>query len=533
MLIETRERALQKLKDSSTLILSLVFLVVAGLGMYNHELWRDEYEIFMTVRDATGIPGPTFYYALLYPLIKTFPSPIVFQMFHLLIIFLAVFIFNRYSPFTYIQKIFFSFSYFVLFEYGVISRDYSMLLLFLFLALYLITRPKQNVIAIAVSLILLANHHLYGVFFGFSLFIYEVLYITGRAKTMTLREKRRLMIAGALMLTGCFLIPLQYYTFAGANRWALLFGKAPFFMTLRSVWNAFVPITETAGIRFWNTNILPFPELYSKNAVAASFITPGNILAAAVSIFILFAGIIIFSKKLPVLITFLTNTALQLAFLQVLSVFYVRYQGPLLMIFLYNYWLLAHDNGTLNWNLSRRISDFFQGKFFISARKFTPPFVTLILVIQFCAGIFCYIQDIRYPFTASYETARYIKEENLDNNIIVGYIDYAVQSISGLLDQEIYYPQSGAFGTHVQWSNKERRESISLEEVLGSALRMSQDNGRDVLLILNFPLRDGRNNPIKNIRFNDGIKLIYLREFTQTIVPDEIYFLYLFQKIPR
>jgi hypothetical protein len=129
-------------------------------------------------------------------------------------------------------------------------------------------------------------------------------------------------------------------------------------MTLRSVWNAFVPIPEIAGMQFWNTNILPFPQLYGKQAMAAEFITAGNMTAVAVSIFFLLAGVIIFSKKLPVLIVFLANTAVHLAFLQYMSVFYVRYQGILLMIFIYNYWLLSYSDTDLPFAAFRRISDF-------------------------------------------------------------------------------------------------------------------------------------------------------------------------------
>jgi hypothetical protein len=139
-------------------IISLLFLIVAGIGMFNHEMWRDEFEIFMRVRDAQNFltlfsdkfPIPDLYFSLLYLTIKIWPYPVAFQLFHLLIISGTVFMFNKFSPFTYMQKIFFSFSYFVLFEYGIISRDYSMLLLLLFVSVYLITREKQNIIAIAV-----------------------------------------------------------------------------------------------------------------------------------------------------------------------------------------------------------------------------------------------------------------------------------------------------------------------------------------------------------------------------------------------
>jgi hypothetical protein len=151
---------------------TLLFLAFAGFGIYNHEMWRDELEIFMEMRDAPGFlalfpdiqPLPNLYLFLLYSLIKLWPNPAIFQIFHLLVITSAVFIFNKYSPFNHLQKIFFTFSYFVLFEYGIISREYSMLLLFVFFLVSLVTSKKQNFILIALAMVILANHHLYGVF---------------------------------------------------------------------------------------------------------------------------------------------------------------------------------------------------------------------------------------------------------------------------------------------------------------------------------------------------------------------------------
>jgi len=517
------------------MIITLLFSVIAGFGIYHHEMWRDELEIFMEMRDVPGFlalfpdiqPLPNLYLSLLYPLIKLWPDPVTFQLFHLLLITLAVFIFNKYSPFNHLQKIFFTFSYFIVFEYGIISREYSMLLLFVFFLVYLITRKKQNFILIALSMVILSNHHLYGIFVSISIFIYEVFYLAPRVKGLAPEDKRKLRMAVLLLIISSLYIVPQYFLLLKWNRYAATFGQAPYFMTIRSIWNAFLPVPYSTGMDFWGTNILPFPQMYSKTAVAAEFITAGNILAVTVSLLILAVNIIIFSRKLPVLIVFLINTSLQLIFLQRLSVFYIRYQGPLLIIFLYNYWLLSHADEKLDWRAFHGITNFFTKPFFVSLRRFASPFVTFILFIQFCTGIFCYIQDVRYPFTASNEAAKYIKEQGLNNNIMAGYMDYVAQTISGHLNQKIFYPQKGGFGTHMVWRDKNRRDTMSQNEVLDSAIGIHYQTGRNVLLILNVPVQNALKQHVDHLQLYNGSSLTFLRGFTKSIVPDEQFFLYL------
>lgn len=517
------------------IVVTLLFAAAAGLGMYSHEMWRDEFEIFMVLRDTPGflalfpnvLPLPNLYLALLYFVVKLWPSPTSFQIFHLLTSTLGVFIFNKYSLLRNHQKILFTFSYFVLFEYGIISREYSMLLLLLFLSIFLITRRRQNFLLIAFSLLLLANHHLYGVFISFSLLIYIGFHIRNWMEEFTPNRRRQLLISGALLLTGFLYIIPQYILLSKFDRYSALFGQAPYFMTLRSVWNTFFPVPNTSGIHFWNTNVIPFPLLYTKNAVASEFISAGNMVTAAVSILVLLVGIIILSQQIPVMMVFVVNTALQIMFLQYHSVFYIRYQGLLFIIFIYSYWLSLHPEEKWNYSRFNRLRAFLGAPIFISIRKLGLPFVTGILLVQFCVGLFSYIQDLRYPFTASYEAAKYIKEQKLDDNVMVGYVDYAAQAIAGHLGEKIYYPQAGNFQTHVTWLNKNRREDMPLGEVLDHAIRMHLKYKRNVLLILNFPLFDLQKRPIRHMSIVGHIKLEYVNAFRQTIVEDEAYFLYL------
>jgi hypothetical protein len=79
-------------------------------------------------------------------------------------------------------------------------------------------------------------------------------------------------MAGLLLVIASLYVVPQYFLLLKWNRYAATFGQAPYFMTIRSIWNAFLPIPSSTGMDFWGTNILPFPQMYSKTAAAAEFL---------------------------------------------------------------------------------------------------------------------------------------------------------------------------------------------------------------------------------------------------------------------
>lgn len=511
------------------IILTILFSIVAGIGMYNHEMWRDELEIFMKVTANLSLFKISYYssiayYSFLKVIVNLFPHPaMAYQICHLMFITMAVFIFNRYSPFSYLQKILFTFSYFMLFEYGIISRSYSFTILLIFITIYLITRKKQNYILDAIVLLVLANHHLFGAFASISLTGYALLHTINRLKTMHPGQKRQFFIAIGLFIAGWGLISAQYYTLELTGPGFTTAGPAPYYMTIRTIWNAFVPIPEISNYNFWNTNIIPFPIGYPKNIDLE--IEYKNIITAIISIGIFIISMVIFSKKIPVLITFTLHTLLQLLFLLYVSVHFIRYQGYLFIIFIYNWWLLYHSDEKVHFSLMNPMVRFFRKPIFVSIRKPAVHFVTLLLLFQFAAGVFAYYKDIKHPFTASYKAAEFIQANGLEKHTMVGFIDYIVEPIAAHLNKEIYYPQIDSFGTYVDWGNVSRYRPCTINKVLDSAVQLLSEHNKNILLILSSKLM--RNNkPVERGLITQGIEIRKIEEFRENIVGNEKYFLY-------
>jgi hypothetical protein len=111
-------------------------------------MWRDEIQAWLLARNSTSVPNlfanvkysghPALWYLLLMPLTRISHSPTAMQALHLLIATSTMYVFTRYSPFSVVQKILFSFGYFPFYEYSSISRNYGLgvLLIFVFCGLF-------------------------------------------------------------------------------------------------------------------------------------------------------------------------------------------------------------------------------------------------------------------------------------------------------------------------------------------------------------------------------------------------------------
>src|SRR2546430_2986570 len=150
------------------LIITAIYFGVVLVGILNHEMWRDEFEPWLIARDAKSFSQlftnwryeghPMSWYLLLYAVTRVSTNPVLMQILHLAVATASIYLFNRYSNFSILQRTLFSFGYYSVYEYSVISRGcyaLSFLLVLLFCVLYK-NRPK-SILWLFVVLFLLAN----------------------------------------------------------------------------------------------------------------------------------------------------------------------------------------------------------------------------------------------------------------------------------------------------------------------------------------------------------------------------------------
>jgi hypothetical protein len=128
-------------KDSYKVLSLIVFVVLGYIGILHHEIWLDEAHHFVLARDSNTLNElyynnryeghPLIWNFLLWCICNFFPSVFAMQLFHLCIGVCNAAIILWYSPFKLYQKILLCFSYFLFYEYSIISRNYGISLLFI------------------------------------------------------------------------------------------------------------------------------------------------------------------------------------------------------------------------------------------------------------------------------------------------------------------------------------------------------------------------------------------------------------------
>ncbi len=144
--------------------------VLGLLGILYHEWWRDEAYTWLvvgaseTVRDLVRNLGinnhPRAYYVMVWILYRAWHNPFALSLLNLSFALSAVYLFVRSAPVTRLQAILFSVSFYPLYQYGIMSRSYSLLLVLLFLYCHLRRSHPSLVVARLLVLAALAQVHL-------------------------------------------------------------------------------------------------------------------------------------------------------------------------------------------------------------------------------------------------------------------------------------------------------------------------------------------------------------------------------------
>jgi hypothetical protein len=171
-------------------------------------------------------------------------------------------------------------------------------------------------------------------------------------------------------------------------------------------------------------------------------------------------------------------------------------------------------------------------------------FLPSILALQVVAGVYAWTLHLLMPFSASKLAADFIRQHGYAHLLIMGSKEANVTPVTAYLDQPMYYPDSGRYGTF-SLENAARRD-LSEQELLQSVARMAMKAHGDTLLVGNgrfMVSHDGITQPLGSAWLGpDGsfyslsgppterrMKMSLVTDFQAPIV-DEEYSLYLISK---
>ena len=380
------------MKNKTNILIFILWCVLALIGLFHHELWRDETQVWCLVRDmniadlfaATRIEGhPFLWYMLVMPLAKLGLPVESMQFLSFVLVGCAVSLMLWKSPFSNLEKLLVSLSAGIVYFIPVIARNYALIPLALFLIAYFYPRRSESPYKYAFSLILLSQTH--SLVFAFSglLFVFFVI--------EKLKEKRHFIPLILLFIN--FLILFCIFCIAG---------------------------TENHVIRFYNQNSPELPVFLQK--FCGIYFEPIFEKFKILNLIVFYGSLSVFACELfkqdkKIFSLFVVN------FLYIFSVFLkvwfggILYQKAfiLLLFIAFCYWVAGKG--------SKALKVVFIILFSISSLLSIPAI----------------LKEIRYQFSGSKQIATYIKENLQDKEYKFLGFPYTISPISAYLPDRRFF----------------------------------------------------------------------------------------------
>ncbi|KPQ37364.1 MAG: hypothetical protein HLUCCA11_02690 [Phormidesmis priestleyi Ana] len=559
-------RAPQWLVSSAENLLILTFVLLILLGVFHHELWRDETQSWLIARDSTSLLDlfrnthyeghPLLWHYCLYGLSRISRNPLTMQFFSALLAIGSVVFVVKCSPFSLLQRGLIVFGYFTLYEYALLARSYGLgvFLIFLFCVLYGQRRPSFW--GMTITLMLLANTSVLGLIMSLSLAIalyYRIALSPEQRQQQrharrldqllgqrSMRPMRRPMIAGhllalfvswglsALQIARSLLNPMGLAGFDAEARIAANSDAAQniaqaasqsdqfdnIHKLLQIVLKGYLPL-PTFSFHFWNGHLLADQALEPNRSLYIL------LLSAVLVVFVLLIAIRLLQKTPLFLTIYLAGSGGMMAFFVLVHRGSTRHYGYLFILLLACLWL---SQGSQRYLSSTHLKST-QAK---SAAVYWLLF-TGILWVQAFAGFYAYSSDVLFPFSASYQTAQVIKTYQLADDLpILGINQRPVSPISAYLDRPIYYPEARQLGSFWDISYPELTE----EEAIVEAVEAFAEENPNFIAILTQQLSaqtlaaDSNTDSSTDSASHSTLSISYLAHIGPSIVADEAFYLY-------
>ena len=503
--------------------LTAAYALLLAFTLFHHELWRDELQHWMLPRDSTGPLDlfrnmeyetiPKLWHLLLLPITRLTSSPVGMQIFHWVIASAAIFVVARYAPFGPLQKVLFAFGYFPLYEYGVMSRNYALGLLFIVVTCALLRHRYRRPLWLALALALMSNTsaHACIVAIGVLLALALDYWLNRRALAEDdAVDTRRLYSGFAVAVVGILLAILQMIPPPDVTLSSLsATWHYAWYLEWNPSWLAHVLKTIPSAVFFpIDPKFLPVVTLPGQ---------PEGVYGVAMAL-ALVAAVVAFRWRRPVaLLLFLCLVTGFLTFFYTIHYGSFRHHGFLLISLLVLVWGGRYlDGGPAADRAGRRA---------VAARRAGSVLLTGFLAMHAFGGLRAVAIEVERPFSLAERTAEYIRANDLESLPMIGFPDWSALAVLGHLSPEkrIHYVQGNREGSFVRWDGSRigagPRGSIDAPTLISQTQALAARNDGKVLMILavelGIPPEERRVRP--------------LASFTGAIASDEDFYLYLYE----
>ena len=446
-------------------MLTAVFAFVLLLLLWRHEMWRDELQAWLLVRDSSSLVDlwrnsryeghPLLWHLMLFPLAHLFAQPAVMKVLHWVIAVGCAALVVYRAPFPTFIKGAIIFSYLPLYEYGVISRNYGLTMLGVWLFCALLRYSRTCLLA-AGGAVIAANASVMGILLTVALIPAIWLRDSGSRR----RAAAVLLVVGALAAT-LQAIPAEDYEHA--RGWNFSWTSTRAVYVARGFITAVFPILSN-NLHFWNSNAwFPWPGPGESPG--------GTVTALAFMGLVSILGIVAWTvRQSSVVVTLWVggSTAL-IGFAYVKFLGTMRHHGFWWVLMVATFWIAVDAK-------------------IVTRRRATVMLSPVLLVGLFASGIAAY-WDWHAPFSGARCAAASIHQRGIDELPLVGGVDWAASGVAAYLPRRnLYYPAIGDFGSFIIWNlDRLHQQDLSKSDLVRETL--TQDRGHGAVLLINRPLR--------------------------------------------
>lgn len=243
-----------------------------------HEPWADEAQAWLLaggVRSPLEMlqyikyeGSPILWHLLLYVLQQLHLPYVSIQVVNAAVMIAAAWVLVRFSRIPFVHKILILCSYPLLYEYAAISRSYSLMVLFAFIAMAVYPRRVQWSVVYLLTILLLSQTNFFGLIIAALLLVKFVYDLTNRSG-ISITSYMLTPVVGLLIAVTIFLLLPDESVAAHLQGWNYTFSFERMVYALQLLVSFFIPLSQWQT-GFWNSIVFtPLTIVVSISAVIA------------------------------------------------------------------------------------------------------------------------------------------------------------------------------------------------------------------------------------------------------------------------
>lgn len=468
-------------------LITLIYFTAGLIGAVHHEVWLDEAHHFLLARDSTSIADlghnaryeghPLLWNVLLFIITRFTHDVFYMQLLNVTIMSAVCYLFVKHSRVSVMLCLLLLLSYFFIYEFLLISRNYSLLLLAL--TCTFISLEKKKTKALYLSLFFLSFTHGFGIIIACTLCAILFVY---RDYMKTNKTILAILILHNLTVLWNIRVPPDHFLF-GYNTDGLF------------------SITRLSkGAAMFVKGLIPIPAMpvrWNSNLLISTLKAFGALIGAGIY------GLILFSlrKQKFYFWLYLISTMLIVVSMTVSPVTMgTRYCGLLFILFAF----IACFTGLPSVDIA------------------VKRLLITLTIIQGVAGLIFFISDMGNDFSNGKNVASFIRQ-SYPGKIIVASNFSSAPAIAAYLDKKIYYPEPGEFGSYCKWNTW---PFVLTSEQFITQVEQQLKVQNSLILVLN---QHYYNTSLSSrLSFNDpGTSSKLLKRFDGALVNNENYYVFL------